>query len=278
VLRERVITGLLLVSAFLATLVFAPLTLQAILFALVATAGAWEWSNLVGVRSPATRALYMILVPGSCYLLWSQIDMTNGQPVATAQPWLAASAFLWSSMLVGLKYYPTGGWVWRQPWIRALTGWVMLTATWLSVMVCLLLSNGLLALFMLILIVVTADIGAYFVGRRFGQHALAEAISPGKTWEGFWGGVVCVIALTLVVWQNLPLSHLHLDLGSLLVLGLATAGASVVGDLTISLLKREVGAKDSGNLLPGHGGVLDRLDSICGAAPVYTLGLLLVGY
>ncbi|MDG2460791.1 MAG: phosphatidate cytidylyltransferase [Luminiphilus sp.] len=277
-LRERVITGLLLVSAFLATLVFAPLTLQAILFALVATAGAWEWSNLVGVRSPATRALYMILVPGSCYLLWSQIDMTNGQPVATAQPWLAASAFLWSSMLVGLKYYPTGGWVWRQPWIRALMGWVMLTATWLSVMVCLLLSNGLLALFMLILIVVTADIGAYFVGRRFGQHALAEAISPGKTWEGFWGGVVCVIALTLVVWQNLPLSHLHLDLGSLLVLGLATAGASVVGDLTISLLKREVGAKDSGNLLPGHGGVLDRLDSICGAAPVYTLGLLLVGY
>lgn len=277
-LRERVITGLLLVSAFLATLVFAPLALQAILFALVATAGAWEWSNLVGVRSPATRALYMILVPGSCYLLWSQIDMTNGQPVATAQPWLAASAFLWSSMLVGLKYYPTGGWVWRQPWIRALMGWVMLTATWLSVMVCLLLSNGLLALFMLILIVVTADIGAYFVGRRFGQHALAEAISPGKTWEGFWGGVVCVIALTLVVWQNLPLSHLHLDLGSLLVLGLATAGASVVGDLTISLLKREVGAKDSGNLLPGHGGVLDRLDSICGAAPVYTLGLLLVGY
>jgi phosphatidate cytidylyltransferase len=131
---------------------------------------------------------------------------------------------------------------------------------------------------MLILTVAAADIGAYFVGRRFGQHALAEDISPGKTWEGFWGGIVCVVGLTLLVWQNLPLSHLHLGLGSLLVLGLATAGASVVGDLTLSLLKREVGIKDSGSLLPGHGGVLDRLDSICGAAPVYALGLLLVGY
>jgi phosphatidate cytidylyltransferase len=277
-LRQRVITGLLLVFAFLATLVFAPLRVQAVLFALVATAGAWEWANLVGLRSVATRLLYMSFVPASCVLLWSEAGVTAGQPVAASQPWLAASVLLWSAMLVGLKYYPTGSWLWHQPLVRALMGWIMLTATWLSVMVCLLFNNGSIALFMLILIVAAADIGAYFVGRRFGQHALAEDISPSKTWEGFWGGIVCVAGLTLLVWQNLPLSHLHLGLGSLLVLGLATAGASVVGDLTLSLLKREVGIKDSGCLLPGHGGILDRLDSICGAAPVYALGLLLVGY
>jgi phosphatidate cytidylyltransferase len=220
----------------------------------------------------------MSVVPAACFLLWSEGGVTTGQPVAASQPWLAASVLLWSAMLVGLKYYPTGGWLWHQPLVRALMGWIMLTATWLSVMACLLFNYGSVALFMLILTVAAADIGAYFVGRRFGQHALAEDISPGKTWEGFWGGIVCVVGLTLLVWQNLPLSHLHLGLGSLLVLGLATAGASVVGDLTLSLLKREVGIKDSGSLLPGHGGVLDRLDSICGAAPVYALGLLLVGY
>ena len=154
----------------------------------------------------------------------------------------------------------------------------MLPATWLAVSICLTLPSGPAVLFLLILTVATADIGAYFAGRRFGRHPLAADISPAKTWEGFWGGLLCVMVLVTLVWHNLPLSQLHLGWGSLLALGLATAGASVVGDLTVSLLKREVGLKDSGSLLPGHGGLLDRLDSICGAAPVFALGLLLVGY
>jgi len=277
-LRQRVMTALVLVAAFLATLLLAPFPVQAIIFGAIASAGAWEWSNLVVIRAPLARVAFASLVPVTCVFLWIKLDLAGNGPVLAGQPLLAGSAFLWSAMLVGLKYYPTGSWLWHQPLVRALMGWIMLTATWLSVMVCLLFNNGSIALFMLILIVAAADIGAYFVGRRFGQHALAEDISPSKTWEGFWGGIVCVAGLTLLVWQNLPLSHLHLGLGSLLVLGLATAGASVVGDLTLSLLKREVGIKDSGCLLPGHGGILDRLDSICGAAPVYALGLLLVGY
>ena len=99
-----------------------------------------------------------------------------------------------------------------------------------------------------------------------------------RSWEGFWGGMLAVTALTFAVWQSLPPTYLHLGFGSILALGLATAGASVVGDLTVSLLKREMGMKDTGSWLPGHGGVLDRLDSICGAAPIFALGLLLVGY
>ena len=204
--------------------------------------------------------------------------MEDAQAATAAQPLLAASALLWSAMLLGLKNYPAGRSLWRRTSIRALMGWAMLTATWLAVSICLTLSNGPAVLFLLILTVATADIGAYFAGRRFGRHPLAADISPAKTWEGFWGGLLCVTALVTVVWQNLPLSQLHLGWGSLVALGLATAGASVVGDLTVSLLKREVGLKDSGSLLPGHGGLLDRLDSICGAAPVFVLGLLLVGY
>lgn len=277
-LRQRIITGLILAGAFLATLVYAPHSLQAMLFGLVAAAGAWEWAGLVGASTATQRGGFALVVPGLCFLLWQSIGLGDLQPAVEAQPWLAASAFFWSAMLLALKYYPAGNGLWKQTWVRAVMGWLILSGTWLAVAVCLTFSNGPMVVLVMILTVAAADIGAYFVGRRFGRHALAKEISPGKTWEGFWGGILAVTALTFVVWQSLPLAYLHLGFGSILVLGLATAGASVVGDLTVSLLKRVVGIKDSGSLLPGHGGLLDRLDSICGAAPIFALGLLLVGY
>ena len=277
-LRQRVMTALVLAAAFLATLLLAPFPVQAIIFAAVASAGAWEWGNLVVIRSSMGRLAFAASVSLACAFLWTKLDLAGSGPLSAGQPLLAGSAFLWSTMLVGLKYYPGGGWLWGRPWIRGLMGWLILSATWLAVVFCLRLDFGPLVLFLMILTIAAADIGAYFVGRRYGQHLLAQAISPGKTWEGFWGGLVCVALLTALVWWNLPISHMHLSLVSLLALGLATAGASVVGDLTVSLLKRQVGLKDSGSLLPGHGGLLDRLDSICGAAPVFALGLLLVGY
>lgn len=277
-LRQRVITALILAGALIATLLFAPYPLQAILFALVAAAGGWEWAALVGAQSALSRAIYAAVIPLLCGALWMGLALDGPEAALHARPWLAATVLLWSAMLVGLKYYSAGRGVWGHAWVRAVMGWLMLTATWLAVTICLTLINGPFIVFLLILTVASADIGAYFAGRRFGQHALAAEISPAKTWEGFWGGMLCVALLATLIWQNLPLSQLHLGWGSLMVLGLATAGASVVGDLTVSLLKREVGLKDSGSLLPGHGGLMDRLDSICGAAPVFALGLLLIGY
>ena len=277
-LRQRIITGLILAGALLATLAYAPHPLQALLFALVAAAGAWEWAGLVGAKTAAQRAGFAMVVPLLCFLLWQRIGLADQQPAIEAQPWLAVSAFFWSAMLLALKYYPSGSWLLKQTWVRAVMGWLILSGTWLAVAVCLTFDNGPMVMLMMILTVAAADIGAYFVGRRFGRHALAKEISPGKTWEGFWGGMLAVTALTLSVWQSLPPAYLHLGFGSILALGLATAGASVVGDLTVSLLKREMGMKDTGSWLPGHGGVLDRLDSICGAAPIFALGLLLVGY
>jgi phosphatidate cytidylyltransferase len=277
-LRQRVTTALILVGALIATLLYLPYEVQAILFGLVACAGAWEWAALAGARSSMQRLAFVIPLGLACIALWEGMGLASDQSKNLMQPVLAASALLWSAMLLGLKSYPAGKWLWGRPGIRALMGWLILAATWFAVVVCLTLTNGPLVIFFLVLTVAAADVGAYFAGRRFGQHALAAAISPAKTWEGFWGGMLCAAALAVLLWYNLPPSHLHLGLGSLLTLGLATAGASVVGDLTVSLLKREVGLKDSGSLLPGHGGVLDRLDSICGAAPVFTLGLLLVGY
>jgi phosphatidate cytidylyltransferase len=277
-LRQRVITALILAGTLIATLLLAPYPVQAMLFALVAAAGGWEWAALVGAQRALSRTFYAAIIPLLCIALWTGLALDGPEAALHARPWLAAAAFLWSAMLVGLKYYAAGRGAWRHAWLRAVMGWLMLTATWLAVIVCLTLINGPFVVFLLILTVAAADIGAYFAGRRFGQHALAAEISPAKTWEGFWGGMLCVALLATLIWRNLPLSQLHLGWGSLMVLGLATAGASVVGDLTVSLLKREVGLKDSGSLLPGHGGLMDRLDSICGAAPVFALGLLLIGY
>jgi phosphatidate cytidylyltransferase len=277
-LRQRVITALILAGTLIATLLLAPYPVQAMLFALVAAAGGWEWAALVGAQRALSRTFYAAIILLLCIALWTGLALDGPEAALHARPWLAAAAFLWSAMLVGLKYYAAGRGAWRHAWLRAVMGWLMLTATWLAVIVCLTLINGPFVVFLLILTVAAADIGAYFAGRRFGQHALAAEISPAKTWEGFWGGMLCVALLATLIWRNLPLSQLHLGWGSLMVLGLATAGASVVGDLTVSLLKREVGLKDSGSLLPGHGGLMDRLDSICGAAPVFALGLLLIGY
>jgi phosphatidate cytidylyltransferase len=137
--------------------------------------------------------------------------------------------------------------------------------------------GGLLVVVMVV-VTATADIGAYFAGRAWGKHKLAPLVSPAKTWEGFWGGMLCCAALAVLLWYLLPVQQAHLGLPSVLAVTLLTALASVVGDLSVSMVKRKSGTKDSGTLLPGHGGVLDRLDSLCGAAPVFALGLLLAGW
>jgi phosphatidate cytidylyltransferase len=128
-----------------------------------------------------------------------------------------------------------------------------------------------LLIFMMVL-VVAADVGAYFAGRAFGRVKLAPRVSPGKTWEGVVGGMASagLVAVAGAYWLQLPTA-------SFLALCAAVAVASVVGDLTESMFKRSVGLKDSGTLLPGHGGILDRIDSISAAAPVFALGLMWFG-
>jgi phosphatidate cytidylyltransferase len=125
--------------------------------------------------------------------------------------------------------------------------------------------------FTLLLIVWAADVGAYAFGRMLGRTKLAPAVSPGKTWEGVTGGLV-----TAGIAAGLAASWLHLPATRLVVLGMATALISVLGDLTQSMFKRNVGLKDSGKLLPGHGGVLDRIDSLTAAVPVFVVGVLVL--
>ncbi len=135
--------------------------------------------------------------------------------------------------------------------------------------------QGAWMLMYMLTLVWVADIGAYFSGRKFGRHKLAPGISPGKTWEGVIGGLVLnSVWITLVFWVSGGWGMGYIQF---LVLGLVTAALSVVGDLYESILKREAGLKDSGNTLPGHGGVLDRIDSVIAATPVFLSGLFIFG-
>ncbi len=134
--------------------------------------------------------------------------------------------------------------------------------------------GGWVLLYMLTLVWL-ADIGAYFTGRRFGKRKLAPAISPGKTWEGVYGGIfVTLVWMLLIYWLT---DILHLGLLPFLLIGISTVVISIAGDLFESILKREAGVKDSSNLLPGHGGILDRIDSVIAASPVFVSGLVIAG-
>ena len=278
VLRQRIITGLVLAGLFLAAVAFLPLQAIAIAFAVVATAGAWEWSQLAGFRRPVARLLYAAVLPAFMLLLWQGCELGGAAPLESIQPWLGVACLFWSIAMLLVESYPRGTWAWQSRIVRALMGWLILASTWLSVIYLLTFDHGALLLVLLVVGVAAADIGAYFSGRRWGRHKLAPSVSPGKTWEGLWGGLAAVMVITLIIWQSLPLAYTHLEVQSLLLMGLFLAGASILGDLTVSMVKRYSGVKDSGAMLPGHGGLLDRIDSICGAAPVFALGLILMGY
>jgi phosphatidate cytidylyltransferase len=194
------------------------------------------------------------------------------------QPLLGLACLWWSFSLLWIKGYPGSAVLWRTRFMRSLMGLLILAPAWMSAIYLLTFPRGGLLLVVMVIVVAAADIGAYFSGKAFGRHRLAVAVSPAKTWEGFWGGIAACFLLAVMLWKLLPDHAAHIGLGSVAAVTILTALASVVGDLTISMVKRESGVKDSGSLLPGHGGILDRLDSLSGAAPVFALGLLMVGW
>lgn len=277
-LRQRVITGVILAALFLLTVIVLPTVWMAIVFAAVAIIGAWEWAGMAGIALQWQRCLYAVCLVPLLVALWLVCDLGGLPSRSQVQPWLGVACLFWSMTVLFIRSYPQGATFWQTPVVCGLMGLLILAATWLSVVFLKTLPGGAWLVILLIVGVAAADIGAYFFGRRFGRHKLAPAVSPGKTWEGMWGGVFAVIVVTVIVWQSLPPSLAHLRVSALIMLGLSLAAASVLGDLTISMVKRTGGVKDSSGLLPGHGGVLDRIDSICGAAPVLALGLILVDY
>ncbi|MCW8905688.1 MAG: phosphatidate cytidylyltransferase [Sedimenticola sp.] len=269
-LLHRILTALLLLPLVIALVLYLPQVGFALALAAVILLAASEWTRLAGLTSPLPRALYLgVMAAGMLggWFLLSFPDLLLWLFVLTGLGWLVISLKI-------IRYHPQKA----RPaghTVKLLLGLFVLLPTWIALVR--LHGDGIrgpeLVLFTLSLSWV-ADTGAYFSGRAWGRVKLAPNVSPKKTWEGVYGALVAV-----GLWSGL-LYWFRPESGSpwqLLLLCLLVCLVSVVGDLFESLMKREAGLKDSGNLLPGHGGILDRIDSLTAVAPVFLLGLLLLG-
>jgi len=271
-LRTRVITALVLLILFLAALFWLPSRAWAAFAGAMLIPAAWEWGKLIKLSRVAC-ALYVVLVAAACVSLLGLAQ--GGTPIPRTAAYLVASLF-W---IVVVPLWLWRSWLPRNRWLAALTGLLVLVPTWLALVELRALGSSLLLLLMSVAWI--SDSAAYFAGRRYGRHKLAPAISPGKTWEGV-AGAAFAVGLYGAIWSfawpayfpQLLKSMQFGSFGMLLFLWLLTA-IGIYGDLFESALKRQAGVKDSGTLLPGHGGVLDRIDALTSVLPVAALAYLL---
>ena len=269
-LKARVITAAILL-ALLLTALFAlpPFAWTALIMAMVMQ-GAIEWSRLSGLTGRKANLYWGLTLLLMLGLLWTDADAIGAQQVYIHLSVYAVSALLW---LVIVPTWLMAGWKVRQPLLMALTGWAVLIPTGLA-MLDLRETSPWMLLFVMCL-VWAADIAAYFAGRKFGKHKLAPAISPGKTWEGVAGALLGVSVYVLLVWSFNPHFPYREMLPMLLLASWWWVGLAVIGDLFESVIKRQAGVKDSGALLPGHGGLLDRIDALTSTLPLAAMAMLL---
>ena len=277
-LEKRIYTAILLFGGLVLALMQLPAPLVSYAFLAIASAGIWEWASLAGWSSRRYRLAMAASFAAACsYAVYFYAPQLISDPVSM-RPLLGVVCFVWLAIAFFVLSYPKLSVLWRSIVVRSLIGFFILGGGWLSLIFLVGLEFGWLLTILFILTVAMADVGAYFAGKFWGTHPLAPDVSPAKTMEGLWGGIFAVLCLAGFVWWLLPPEFAHIHPVEVLLIGLFCSGASVLGDLTVSMLKRESGCKDAGSWLPGHGGLMDRLDSICGAAPFFALALILVGY
>ncbi len=255
--RQRILTASLLAPLVIWGVLALPPLPFALITALITLLALWEWSGMV-VAVRAWRGLYLLPLLG----------MLVGLSFNPLEEWLTSLAWLgvvWLALGVKLVLrYPAIPDFWRDSVeIKAVLGYLMLLPLWSSLLLLQRQDSRLVLL--LLLLIWAADIGAFFAGRSWGRHKLAPAVSPGKSWEGAIGGLVAALGVALVALWVLDREV------AFLAVAVVVVGVSIIGDLVESLFKRLSNLKDSGSLLPGHGGLLDRIDSLITAAPIFWL-------
>ena len=282
VLKQRVITAVLLLVALTAATTLLSSFYFSLFVAGVILVAAWEWAGLVSPDREIAKLPYLVsiavILVGSFFLLGisPNVQSIDGFRASLV---LMLGLLFWLISLFLLSGYPENSKLWNDESKIALMGVLVLIPAFVGIVVLkYLLPSGYLVL-ALVILVAAVDVGAYFVGVNFGSRKLAAKLSPKKSWEGVWGGtVVCLLVAALFTWlmhNNLQALSL-MQITALLTLSVGVTFFSVVGDLIESMLKRNCGIKDTGTMLPGHGGVLDRVDGLVAATPLFVLTMMLV--
>jgi phosphatidate cytidylyltransferase len=251
-LKQRLITALILIPIFVLLIFFLPQKYFLVLTLGLVFMGAWEWSRLLGVKPFLLRLCYPVLMMGLIPLfLFLNVQIT-----------LLIALVWWSMAFVLVIMYPNGSQLWGK------------SIFWRGLTDIFGINHGPYVLLYLFVIIWGADSGAYFAGKKFGKRKLAPQVSPGKTYEGMIGALLT----TLILSPGLCLLYVkpYPEMYMVITLVIVTVLFSILGDLFESMLKRNVGIKDSGRLIPGHGGLLDRIDSLTAAAPIFALGCILM--
>ncbi|EEX50930.1 phosphatidate cytidylyltransferase [Pasteurella dagmatis] len=279
-LKERVLSAIALIAVvFAALFFFSPFYFALVLGAVVMLA-VWEWTQFAHFKLPFLR-LGITVVISAFFFLWIY-DQANYLSAARVfedyiEPLLLASVIWWLVALFFVIRYPATAKIWsKNKFLQFIFAFLTLTPFFLGVLRLRLDHyvtdpyHGIMLLLYVFILVWSADSGAYFSGRKFGKHKLAPKVSPGKTWEGVIGGLITATVLATIFVYFMP-SKLVADIAmtEFVLLSIGTVAVSILGDLTESMFKRESGIKDSSHLIPGHGGILDRIDSLTAAVPFF---------
>jgi phosphatidate cytidylyltransferase len=262
-LLRRVITALCLAAVALIGIFLLPVWGFALLFAVAAGAGTYEWSGFLQNATRGKRRLYVAL-----YAVFIALIFQNAWLYSYT---VLAAAIVWLGLIVLVLAYPRGRSLYTRSWLVGVVGQLLMVGAWASLVMIREMPYGDYWLLWMLLLTTATDVGGFFSGRALGRRKLAPSLSPGKTWEGAAGGML--LALVICLTALLMLSNWSVGVAVLLTMGLVVV--AIFGDLFESLLKRSTGLKDSGGLLPGHGGVLDRIDSIIAVAPILAWTLTL---
>lgn len=270
-LLQRTLTALVLAPLVILIILLSSTTVFAMIAATAFLVALWEWAQLSGLKNQSARIGLLIAAVIVFAMLW------YGHAGITTALLLTAGVAWWLLACLWLRHFAFGAApTTENRTLKLLAGAFVLFPAWIAlVSIHDRMPHGHWWTLLALMIVWAADIGAYFSGRAFGKHKLAPQISPGKTWAGAYGALVAGVVVTLLGGWLLDVRGAQLlGLG---LLALLTVAASIVGDLIESLMKRHAHVKDSGTIIPGHGGLMDRLDSVFAALPVFATGLLLLG-
>lgn len=264
-LKQRILTAIILIPLFIYLVLKLSDPAFYMMTAVIVIWGAWEWSPFMDVVKFPQCFFYPLAM---IFILIFSLAIPIHIILFIAFAW-------WLVALCLVSLYPGATRWWSKSiWVRAVMGLLVLVPCWRAINFIHASDNGPYTLLFLFVLIWGADSGAYFVGRAWGKHKLAPAVSPGKSWQGLFGALLTTILIAFGSFYifNIPQK---IWLGAT-ALCLITVLFSVLGDLFESMMKRNVGLKDSGQILPGHGGVLDRVDSLTAAAPIFILGTLLL--